>query len=186
MSASSHTTQSGFAAPQETAAALIKAAGDDLPALKAMVGPEGEDLVSTPDPVQDKSQIAAFAERAQRKNSVQIDPKNPGHATLLVRSRTGRSQSRSPKEVRSGTSMQKAGVTRFCTGESARTNWTQSKFVGDTLKRKRSTLRPFMTIPASISTRSELSARLANKTGWLGRTQMAAPGDPWEKESPKR
>jgi hypothetical protein len=82
---SSQTTQSGFATPQEAAAALIKAAGDyDVAALKAMFGPDGEDLVSTPDPVQDKNQIAAFAELAQKKNSVAIDPKKPDHATLLV------------------------------------------------------------------------------------------------------
>jgi hypothetical protein len=84
-SISSQTTQTGFATPQEAAAALIKAAGDyDLPALKAMFGPDGEDLVSTADPVHDKNQAAAFAERAQGRNSVAIDPKNPNHATLLV------------------------------------------------------------------------------------------------------
>jgi hypothetical protein len=84
-SASSQTTQAGFATPQEAAAALIKAAGDyDLPALKAIFGPDGEDLLSTADPVQDKNQTAAFAARAQKKNSVVIDPKKPGHATLLI------------------------------------------------------------------------------------------------------
>jgi hypothetical protein len=49
-----------------------------------MFGSDGEDLVSTPDPVQDKNQITAFAERAQKKNSVEIDPKEPHLATLLV------------------------------------------------------------------------------------------------------
>jgi hypothetical protein len=84
-SVSSQTTQTGFATPQAAAAALIKAAGTyDLPALKAMFGPDGEDLVSTADPVQDKNQAAAFAARAQGKNSVATDPKNPNHATLLV------------------------------------------------------------------------------------------------------
>jgi hypothetical protein len=84
-SAPSRTTQSGFATPQEAAAALIKSAGDyDLPALKAMLGPDGEDLVSTADPVQDKNRVVAFAERAQKKNSVAIDPKKPHLATLLV------------------------------------------------------------------------------------------------------
>jgi hypothetical protein len=79
------TTQTGFATPQEAAAALIKAAGDyDLPALTAMFGADGEDMVSTADPVQDKNNAAAFAERAQKKNSVVVDPKNPNQATLLV------------------------------------------------------------------------------------------------------
>jgi Protein of unknown function (DUF2950) len=78
-------TQTGFATPQEAAAALIKAAGDDdLQALIAMFGQDGEDLVSTADHVQDKNYAAAFAERAQKKNSVVIDPKNPNQATILV------------------------------------------------------------------------------------------------------
>lgn len=82
---SSQTAPTGFATPQEAAAALIKAAGDyDPPALKAMFGADGEDLISTPDPVRDKNQVAAFAEEAQKKNSVEIDPKKPDHATLLV------------------------------------------------------------------------------------------------------
>ena len=84
-SPSSQTTQTGFATPQEAAAALIKAAGDyDLPALKGIFGPDGEDLISTADPVQDKNQAATFAALAQKKNSVVIDPKNPNQATLLV------------------------------------------------------------------------------------------------------
>lgn len=49
-----------------------------------MFGPDGEDFVSTADPVQDKNQAAAFAERAQQKNSVVVDPKNPNQATILV------------------------------------------------------------------------------------------------------
>lgn len=81
----SNITQSGFATPQEAAAALIKAAGGyDLPALKAMFGADGEDLISTPDPVRDKTQITAFAEGAQKKNSVEIDEKKPNRATILV------------------------------------------------------------------------------------------------------
>jgi hypothetical protein len=65
---SAFANQSGFATPQAAAAALIKAAGEyDLPALKAMFGPDGEDLVSTPDPVQDKKQITAFAEGRRKK-----------------------------------------------------------------------------------------------------------------------
>jgi hypothetical protein len=83
--ASPQTTQTGFATPQEASAALIKAAADyDLPALTAMFGQDGEDLVSTADHVQDKNNAAAFAERAQKKNSVVIDPKNPNEATILV------------------------------------------------------------------------------------------------------
>lgn len=83
--ASPQSTLTGFATPQQAGAALIKAAGDyDLQALKGMFGPDGGDLVSTADSVQDKNQAAAFAERAQKKNSVVIDPTNPNQATLLV------------------------------------------------------------------------------------------------------
>jgi len=77
--------QKGFATPREAAAALFKAAADnDVAELKAIFGPEGEDFIATADPVQDKNQAAAFAERATRKNSVVINAKNPNHATVLV------------------------------------------------------------------------------------------------------
>ena len=186
-SASSRTTQSGFATPQEAAEALIKAAGSyDLPALKAMFGPDSEDLVSTPDPVQDKNQIAEFAEGAQKKHSVEIDPKDAGHATLLVGEQDWPLPIPLAKKGTNGTSMQRLGAARFFTGASEKTSWTRSKFVGDMLKRKRSTLRPFTMIPGSISTHNELSARPENKTVWLGETQMAARVVPWEKLSPKR
>jgi hypothetical protein len=83
--ASPQNAQTGFATPQAAAAALIKAAADDdLQALTAMFGQDGEDLVSTADHVQDKNYAAAFAERAQKKNSVVIDPKDPNRATILV------------------------------------------------------------------------------------------------------
>jgi hypothetical protein len=84
-SASSQATQSGFATPQEAASALIKAAAEsDISALRTLFGPDGEDLITTPDPVQNKNQIATFVEGAQKKNSVEIDPKKPDRATLLV------------------------------------------------------------------------------------------------------
>ena len=51
-----------FATPQAAAAALIQAASVfDEPALIALVGPDGKDLVTTEDPVLDKSNAAAFA-----------------------------------------------------------------------------------------------------------------------------
>jgi Protein of unknown function (DUF2950) len=78
-------TQKSFATPQEAAAALIKATDPyDVPALEQMLGPDGEDLIASEDPVQDKNIAAAFAAKAREKNTVVVDPKNPGKATLVV------------------------------------------------------------------------------------------------------
>ena len=55
-----------FPTAQAAATALIQAASTfDEPALAAMFGPAGKDLVSTGDPVRDKSYALAFVSLAQ-------------------------------------------------------------------------------------------------------------------------
>jgi hypothetical protein len=67
--------QKGFSSPKDAAKELVKAAeAYDLPALLEIVGPDGKDLVSTQDPVQDKSNIQAFAAKAREKMSIDKDP----------------------------------------------------------------------------------------------------------------
>ncbi len=74
-----------FDTPQLAADALIQAAGnDDVPAMLAIFGPDGKDIVSTADPVQDKNRLMGFAERAKEHNAVAVDPKNKSQATLIV------------------------------------------------------------------------------------------------------
>ena len=77
--------QKGFDTPQLAAEALIQATETfDVPVLKSILGPGSEDLVASEDPVQDKNRAVAFAAKAREKNSVEVDPKNPDRATLLV------------------------------------------------------------------------------------------------------
>jgi hypothetical protein len=77
--------QKTFATAEGAAAAFIEATKTfDVPALNEILGPEGEDLVSSEDPVKDKNIAAAFYAKAQQKHSVVIDPKNPNRATLIV------------------------------------------------------------------------------------------------------
>jgi len=74
-----------FPTAQAAATALIQAAaGFDEPALTAIFGPDGKDLVSTGDAVRDKSYALAFASLAQASNAVVVSPTNPGRATLQV------------------------------------------------------------------------------------------------------
>jgi hypothetical protein len=71
--------------PQAAVDALLKAAQTgDAAALAELFGPEGKDLVTSGDPVQDKNYIAAFHAKAQEKKSVVLDPKNSSRATLSV------------------------------------------------------------------------------------------------------
>ena len=75
----------GFATPQEAADALVQAAADfNVPDLLAILGPGSEDIVASKDTVQDKNRAQAFAEDAHKKLLVQIDPKNPNRATMIV------------------------------------------------------------------------------------------------------
>jgi hypothetical protein len=56
----------------------------DQPALKEILGLDGENLVASGDPVQDKRIAAAFAAKAREKNEIALDPKNSGRAILSV------------------------------------------------------------------------------------------------------
>ena len=77
--------QKSFATPKEAAEALIQAAEKfDVAALKEILGPDGQDLVTSEDPVQDKNNANGFAARAREKNEVTVDPKNSKRAVISV------------------------------------------------------------------------------------------------------
>ena len=77
--------QLSFATPQAAAEAFLKAAGEfDVPALIKILGPDGKDLVSSEDAVQDKKKAAEVAEKAREKNTVVKDPKNSKLAVLSI------------------------------------------------------------------------------------------------------
>lgn len=77
--------QKQFDTPQQAAESLIQAAASfQVPALKEILGPDSEDIVASEDPVMDKQRALAFAEKANEKLAVEIDPKNPNQATLCV------------------------------------------------------------------------------------------------------
>jgi hypothetical protein len=74
-----------FDTPQQATQELIKAAAAyDVPELMAIFGPDGEDFISSADPVRDKNNAVAFAEEAQAKNSVSVSTSNPNQATIIV------------------------------------------------------------------------------------------------------
>jgi len=74
-----------FPTPQAAAAELIRAASEfDAPALIALVGPDGKDLVTTEDPVRDKTHANAFAALAKEGHAVVMSGSNSTRATLQV------------------------------------------------------------------------------------------------------
>jgi hypothetical protein len=82
---SSQPSQQAFGNPEQAADALIEATDQfDVPSLLQMFGPGGEDFVASADPVADKKVSVAFAAKAHEKKSVEIDPKNPNRAILVV------------------------------------------------------------------------------------------------------
>jgi hypothetical protein len=77
--------QKQFDTPKQAADALIQVSSNfDVAAAKEILGPEGEDIVASEDPVQDRNRAAEFAAKAKEKTSVELDKKNPNHAILLV------------------------------------------------------------------------------------------------------
>ena len=78
-------SQKGFNTPKEAADSLVQAAESfDVNALKEILGPDSEDIVSSADPVQDKDKAMAFAAKAKEKTSLGTDAKNPNRAILTV------------------------------------------------------------------------------------------------------
>lgn len=77
--------QRQFATPEAALAALVQATSTfDLDALKQILGPDGDAIVSSGDSVSDKNAAAAFAAKAQQKNQVTVDPKNANRAIISV------------------------------------------------------------------------------------------------------
>jgi hypothetical protein len=77
--------QKEFDTPKQAAEAIIQVATNlDVAAAKEILGPDGEDIISSEDPVMDKNRATAFANKAKEKTSVEIDKKNRNYAILLV------------------------------------------------------------------------------------------------------
>jgi hypothetical protein len=74
-----------FGSPREAAEALVAAAGDqDVAALVALFGPDGERLVASGDEVQDRNDRAAFAALAREKLAIVKDPADARQALVVV------------------------------------------------------------------------------------------------------
>jgi len=74
-----------FATADQAADAIIDAAEKfDVPALEAIVGPEGKEIVHSNEPALDKERASAFAAMARQKKAVTVDKANPNRATLTV------------------------------------------------------------------------------------------------------
>ena len=80
--------QRTFETPKAAADALIAAAETyDVPALKAILGPDGNDLIETKDPVQSKNQFESFAVQAREKHRGRPRPEEPESRDPLGRRR---------------------------------------------------------------------------------------------------
>ena len=83
--AAAQAAQNTFDSPQAAAEALVKATEKfDVPSLLQILGPASRDLVVSDDPVVDKTRAADFARLAGEKQQVNVDPKNPNRAELVV------------------------------------------------------------------------------------------------------
>src|SRR4029453_11987368 len=65
--------QKQFDTPKQAADALVQVATNlDVAAAKEVLGPDGEDIVSSEDPVMDKQRATEFANKAKEKMSVKV------------------------------------------------------------------------------------------------------------------
>jgi len=83
VSAAADVTPKTFATPRAAADALIIAAEKyDMPALEAIFGPNGKDIVHSGEPARDREIAKQFAEQARTKMEVVIDPKTKRRAFI--------------------------------------------------------------------------------------------------------
>jgi len=83
--AAAQAVQNTFDSPQAAAEALVKSTEQfDVPSLLQILGPASRDLVVSEDPVVDKTRATDFARLAREKQQVNVDPKNPNRAELVV------------------------------------------------------------------------------------------------------
>lgn len=81
----SPSSQKQFDSPKQAADSLVQAAETfDVAALKEILGPDGDRIVSSEDPVEDKNRAMAFAAKAKEKSNIGMDAKNPTRAILTV------------------------------------------------------------------------------------------------------
>ena len=74
-----------FPTPQAAADALLIAAEKfDAPALEAIFGPGGKEIIHTGEPARDREIAKQFMEQARTKMTVSIDPKTKTRAFILV------------------------------------------------------------------------------------------------------
>jgi hypothetical protein len=73
-----------FATPEQAIEAVITAASSGASAMLALLGPDGKDLVTTGDAVQDQKDLADFVRLATEKATIVKDPASPNRAVLLI------------------------------------------------------------------------------------------------------
>ena len=77
--------QKTFDTPEQASAGLVEAAASfEVPALKEILGPDSDAIISSEDPVMDKERALAFVAKAKEKQAIEVDPKNPNQAILAV------------------------------------------------------------------------------------------------------
>lgn len=77
--------QKTFDSPEKAVEAAVQAAAaDDVPTLLAIFGPEGKDLITSGDAVQDKQGRAAFVRLSREKTTIVKDPDEPHRVWVSV------------------------------------------------------------------------------------------------------
>lgn len=74
-----------FDSPQAAVDALLDATDKyDVPALEAIFGPEGDDIIHTGEPARDKKTAADFVAKAREKKEIATNPQTPDRAVLVI------------------------------------------------------------------------------------------------------
>ena len=170
---------STFATPEQAVDAMIKAAASGAPALLTLLGPDGKDLVSTGDAVQDQRDRDDFVRLAKEKATLVQGPGHSQSGGAVDRQRRlpdGDSADRGQRQVDVERGRRPLRDCSFA--GLARTSSTRSPSAAVTSTRSRNTPPPIPTRRARFSTRNASSARPGKRDGLFWVSEAGGPESP--------
>ena len=127
--------QEQFNTPEEAVDALVGAAKTgDAKAILAVLGPDGQAIVSSGDPVADSNTREKFVSAYDAKHEIELE--GNGTQTLVIGTTIGPSRSRSSTMEVNGSSTRRRGSMKSCGGASAATSSPPSRSLWLTSRRR--------------------------------------------------
>ena len=160
--------QEQYNTPEAAVDALVGAArSGDAKAILAVLGPDGQAIISSGDPVADTNVRQNFISAYDAKHSIELE--GNGTQTLILGNDDWPFPIPLANKAANGSSTPRRDWTRSCGGGSAATSFRRSRWRWLTSKRRTNMPRSIRRVSATACMRRELSAIRGKRTDSIGR-----------------